>query len=156
MQFSVEERHRVGFLQKPGIVALPPKSEVDAKRYVYNPCPLDDELPISSDLFFHYLLDCSVPSRALIWLPRIPLKLATSIFTNHGPACFGWGVHIDEGPDFLKILLLNLGVLLLSGGAALLWKFLQRDFQGAIGLACWIVAVLNTVMAVFVVKWRRE
>jgi hypothetical protein len=137
-------------------VALPPKSEVDAKRYIYNPCPLDDELPISSDLFLHYLLDCNSPSRGFIWLPRIPRKLATSIFNEDGPAGFGWGVHIDEGPDFLRIFLLNLGILMLSGVAALIWKFLEKDFQGAFGFACWVIAVLNTVMAVFVVKWRRE
>jgi hypothetical protein len=137
-------------------VALPPKSEVDAKRYIYNPSPLDDELPISSNLFLHYLFDCNSPSRVLIWLPRIPRKLATSIFNEDGPAGFGWGVHIDEGPDFLRIFLLNLGILMLSGVAALIWKFLEKDFQGAFGFACWVIAVLNTVMAVFVVKWRRE
>ena len=155
-QFSVEERSRVGLLQKPGTVALPPKSEVDAKRYVYNPCPLVDELPIPSDLFLHYLLHCATPSRKLAWMPRIPRKLATSIFTEHGPVSFGWGVHIDEGPDFLKIALLNLGVLVVSGVAALLWKFLEHDFQGAFGFACWVLAVLNTVMVVLVSQWRRE
>jgi hypothetical protein len=92
----------------------------------------------------------------LIWLSRIPRKLGISIFNDNGPVGFGWGVHIDEGPDFLRIFLLNLGVLTLSGIAALIWKFLENDFQGAFGFACWIIAVLNTAMAVFVVKWRRE
>jgi hypothetical protein len=79
-------------------------------------------------------------------------KLATSIFNEDGPAGFGWGVHTDEGPGFLRIFLLSLGILMLSGVAVLIWKFLEKDFQGAFGFACWVIAVLNTVMAVFVVK----
>jgi hypothetical protein len=46
-----KNRHRVGILQKP--FAIPPKSEVDAKRYIYNPCPMEDP-PIANDLFLHY------------------------------------------------------------------------------------------------------
>jgi hypothetical protein len=144
----------VGILQKP--LALPPKTEIDAKRYIYNPCPLEDELPISSDLFLHYLLECPSPSAKLIWLPRIPRKLDTSIFASSTPAGFGWGIHIDEGPDYFSIFLVNLGILVVSGIAALLWKYFEKDFQGAFGFACWIVAVLNTLMAVFVAKWRQE
>lgn len=64
-------------------------------------------------------------------------------------------MYIDEGPGFLKIFMLNLGGLVLSGAAALLWKFLEKDFQGAFGFACWVIAVMNTLMAVFVVKWNR-
>jgi hypothetical protein len=45
---------------------------------------------------------------------------------------------------------------MLSGVAALIWKFLEKDFQGAFGFACWVIAVLNTVMAELVVKWRPE
>lgn len=153
-QFSVEDRSRVGILQKP--FALPPKTEVDAKRYIYNPCPLENELPISSDLFLHYLLTCTSPSSRLVWLPRIPRKLSTSIFSCPEPAGFGWGIHIDEGPDYLKIFLINLGILTLSGLAALVWRLLENDFQGGFGFACWIIAVLNTLMAVFVAKWRQE
>jgi len=144
----------VGILHKP--VALPPKAEVDAKRYHYNPCPLENELPICSDLFLHYLFYCSSPSRNLIWLPRIPRKLDTSIIASPAPVSFGWGVHIDEGPDYLKILVLEVVCLALSGIAALLWELLKQDFSGAMGVAAWIVALSNALMAVFVAKWRQE
>ncbi|KAL2065847.1 hypothetical protein VTL71DRAFT_3517 [Oculimacula yallundae] len=154
VRFSVEDRCRVGILHKP--VALPPKSEVDAKRYLYNPCPLENELPISSDLFLHYLFSCSSPSRNLIWLPRIPRKLDTSILASPTPASFGWGIHIDEGPDYLKIFILNFAVLGLSGAGALLWSLFKHDFQGAMGLAAWIIMLLNTLMAISVAKWSQE
>ncbi|TVY32678.1 hypothetical protein LOCC1_G008328 [Lachnellula occidentalis] len=154
VRFSVEDRCRVGILHKP--IALPPKPEVDAKRYLYNPCPLENELPISSDLFLHYLFSCSAPSHNLIWLPRIPRKLDTSILASPTPASFGWGVHINEGPDYLTIFILNLVVLGASGVAALLWTFFRHDFQGAMALAAWIVMLLNTLMLVFVAKWSQE
>jgi hypothetical protein len=65
-------------------------------------------------------------------------------------------VHIDEGPDYLKIFMLNLVVLGLSGVMALLWEVFMHDFQGAIGLAAWIIMLLNTLMAIFVAKWSQE
>jgi len=61
-------------------------------------------------------------------------------------------VYIDEGPDYLKIFMLNLVVLGVSSVAALLWAFFRHDIQGTIGLAAWIVMLLNTLMAVFVAK----
>lgn len=153
-QFSVEDRCRVGILHKP--VALPPKIEVDNKRYHYDPCPLENELPISPDLFLHYLFSCSSPSRHQTWLPRIPRKLDLSIFASTAPASFGWGVHIDEGPDYLKVFVLNLAILSVSGVAALLWDTYRHDFQGAMGLATWIIMLMNTLMAVFIAKWSQE
>lgn len=65
-------------------------------------------------------------------------------------------MHIDEGPDYLKIFMLNLVVLGVSGVTALLWEFFRHDFQGAIGLAAWIIMLLNTLMAVYVAKWSQE
>lgn len=153
-QFSVEDRYRVGILDKP--LALPPKSEVVAKRYHYDPCPLENELPISSDLFLHYLFSGCIPSRHLIWLPRIPRKLDQSIFASTAPVSYGWGVHIDEGLDYLKVFVLNLVILGVSGAAALLWDIYKQDFQGAMGFAAWIIMLLNTLMAIFIAKWSQE
>ncbi|KFZ13622.1 hypothetical protein V501_03613 [Pseudogymnoascus sp. VKM F-4519 (FW-2642)] len=154
VRFSVEDRCRVGILHKP--VALPPQIEVDEKRYHYDPCPLENELPISSDLFLHYLFSCSIPSRHLIWLPRIPRKLDHSIFASTAPVSYGWGVHIDEGPDYLKVFILNLVILGVSGAAAALWDIYRHDFQGAMGFAAWIIMLLNTLVAIFIAKWSQE
>ncbi|KFY61847.1 hypothetical protein V496_04858 [Pseudogymnoascus sp. VKM F-4515 (FW-2607)] len=136
VRFSVEDCYRVGILHKP--VALPPKTEVDAKNYHYDPCPLENELPISSDLFLHYVFSCSSPSSRRIWLRRIPRKLDLSIFASTSVA-FGWGVHIDEGPDYLKVFVLNLVIL-----------------GGAMGFAAWIIMLFNTLMAIFIAKWSQE
>lgn len=52
--------------------------------------------------------------------------------------------------------MLNLAGLGVSGVVALLWEVFRHDFQGAIGLAAWIVMFLNTLMAIFVAKWSQE
>lgn len=65
-------------------------------------------------------------------------------------------MHIDEGPDYLKVFILNLVILGVSGVAALLWDRFRHDFQGAMGFAAWIIMFLNTLMIVFVAKWRQE
>jgi hypothetical protein len=152
-QFSLENRHRVGILQRP--LALPPKSEVDAKKWVYDPCPLEGDPPIAEDLFLHYL-QCSEGPSTLFWMPRFPRKLETSLLRSAAAATFGWGIHIDEGPNFAALFKANLVVLLLSGLAAGLWTFLEHDFQGAFGFACWIIAVLNSLLMAYMFKWRQE
>lgn len=88
---------------------------------------------------------------------RFPRKLGTSLSTTAGASTtFGWGVHIDEGPDFSSLFVANLVVLMVSGLAAGLWRFLERDFQGAFGFAAWIVAVGNSLLLAYVLKWRQE
>ena len=153
IQFSLENRHRIGILQKP--LALPPKSEVDAKNWIYDPCPLEGDPPIAEDLFLHYL-QCKEGSSTLFWMLRFPLKLETSLLNSAAFATFGWGIHIEEGPDFAALFKANFLVLVLSGVAAGLWKFFEHDFQGAFGFSSWIVAVLNSLLMAFMFKWKQE
>ena len=134
---------------------MPPKSEVDAKNWIYDPCPLDGDPPIAEDLFLHYL-QCSEGPGTLFWMLRFPRKLETSLLKSAAPASFGWGIHIDEGPDFAALFKANFVVVLLSGIAAGLWSLFEHDFQGAFGFACWIIAVLNSLLMVYMFKWRQE
>lgn len=87
---------------------------------------------------------------------RFPRKLETSLLKSAAPASFGWGIHIDEGPDFAAIFKANFAVLVLSGMAAGLWTLLKHDFQGAFGFACWIIAVVNSLLLAYMFKWRQE
>ena len=87
---------------------------------------------------------------------RLPRKVHPSILTSNSTTAFGWGVHIDEGPNYQAIIWVNFVVLVLSGVLALAWKVMEKDFQGAFGFAGWVVMVLNTLMMAFVFKWRQE
>lgn len=68
---------------------------------------------------------------------------------------YGWGIHINEGPDYFIISVINFVLLALSGLAAFLWNWYTSDFQGAFGFAGWIVAVVNGVSVAYVVKWQQ-
>jgi hypothetical protein len=52
VQFSVEDRHRVGILDKP--MAIPSQEEMAAEGYAYHPCPLKPP-PIPANIFLHHL-----------------------------------------------------------------------------------------------------
>jgi hypothetical protein len=87
---------------------------------------------------------------------RLPRKLHTSVFTGTNETAFGWGVHVDEGPNHKAIFWVNLAALVLSGAAALIWRVFENDFQDAFGFASWIVMLLNTLMMAFFFRWKQE
>lgn len=137
-------------------MALPPKPEVDAKRYIYSPCPPDHEPPISNELFLHYSFSCICSSPNLVWVPRIPRKLDISILASQNPTSFGWGVHIDEGPDIFRIAWLNFVFFGLSIVTGVSWAIARSDLLGAIGLAIWFCMSSNVLVAFFIMKWKHE
>ena len=85
----------------------------------------------------------------------MPRKLNTSIL-NEGIAsvAFGWGVHIDEGPNYHVIFWVNFISLVMSGVFATVWSVYKDDFQGGFGFACWFIAILNTFMVALMYRWR--
>ena len=48
-----QDPRRVDILQEP--LSIPSQQEVDAKHYLYIPCPLQDDPPMPEDIFLHYL-----------------------------------------------------------------------------------------------------
>jgi hypothetical protein len=101
-------------------------------------------------------MNCPNPLSKDAWLERLPKKLGTSITHNAPAVTYGWGVHIDEGPNYGVIAWVNFFVLLLSGAAAALWSFYRKDFQGAFGFSSWIIAVLNSLMIGYFFRWKNE
>jgi hypothetical protein len=45
-------------------------------------------------------------------------------------------------------------MIVVSGLVAFLWKYFMDNFQGAFGLAGWIVAVVNGILVLYIAKWR--
>jgi hypothetical protein len=122
---------------------------------MYSPCPLIDDPPMPQDIFLHYL-SCTASKPTLAWLPRLPKKLDPSILRFAGAINYGWGIHINEGPNYFAIGVINIFMMVVSGVAAYLWKYFMDDFQGAFGFAGWIVAVVNGVLVAYIAKWRQE
>lgn len=149
VKFSVQDPLQVGILQKP--LSIPPREEVDAKNYIYAPCPLEGDPPMPEDIFLHYL-SCKSFEPAPAWLPRLPKKLDSSILRFTGAINEGWGIHINEGPNWIMIAVLNAFMMLVSGAVAFLWKYYKGDFQGAFGFAAWIVMVVDSILMAYIVK----
>src|SRR5450756_723794 len=131
------------------------KRQVHSKNYSYSPCPLEDDPPIPEHVFLHYL-SCKAYNPKAAWLPRFPKKLDASILRFAGAVNYGWGIHINEGPNYLILGIINLLLLVISGLTAFLWKFFMHDFQGAFGFAGWLVAVINGILVVHIFKWQQE
>lgn len=150
----MEQRRRVGILQKP--LSVPPKVEVDQDRWIYDPCPLDQgETPIPENVILHYL-KCNNPTSTLYWMKRVPRKRKTSILDNPmAPAALGWGIHIDEGPNYKVIFFINFVALIISGIIAVVWSLMKKDFQGAFGFASWFISSVNALMLTLM-YWLNE
>jgi hypothetical protein len=151
VQFSVEDRYRVGILDKP--MAIPTQAEMDAEGYAYHPCPLKPP-PIPANIFLHHLSNPG-PHRRLLWGNRIPQKLHGSILQVQAGdrLVVGWGVHIIEGLNKTTVLLCTLAGLLVSGIVSVAWAIARDDVQGGFGIGAWLASVQAVVVMLVVTKW---
>lgn len=153
VQFSLEERHRVGILLRPN--AVPPKAEVVGLHYEYAPCPLDTLPPIPDNVFLHHFANPG-DHRRPIWLHRLPKKVNNSILGSSEELVTGWGVHIIEGPNWLAVWKVAFCIVFASGLFGILWSVYRSDVSGAFGVASWMTSVLTLLMMVCFSKWSRE
>lgn len=153
VQFSLEERHRVGILLRPK--AVPPENEVVSKHYEYAPCPLDALPPIPDNIFLHHLTNPG-PHRRPVWLRRLPKKVNDSILGSHDELVTGWGVHIIEGPNWLAVWQVAFCIVSTSGVFGITWSIYRSDVSGAFGVASWMTSVFTILMMVCFSKWSGE
>lgn len=154
-QFSIQQSLIVGILSKPDQIAIPPKVEVDERRYEYQPCPLLDEAPMPFNVFLHYLTSDS-PAAHLhsMWTSRLPKKIDDSIFSSKQPMALGWGVHIVEGVDHIKVIWITICGILASCTATGLWWGLEKDISGETELGSLMLTILGLMIAYSIVTKR--
>jgi hypothetical protein len=95
------------------------------------------------EVFVHYLLDHGEGDLNPVrndWLPRLPKRKETRVI-DCGEACFGWGIHVIEGPN--RNVISWIMVVTISAGAltGVLWSALKNDVQGGTGMGALIVAL---------------
>ena len=152
VQFSVEDRHRVGILDKP--MAIPSQAEMATEGYGYRPCPLRPLPPIPANIFLHHLLK-PTEHRRLLWGNRIPQKLHRSILQAQSSEdlIIGWGVHIIEGLNKITLYSSAFGVMLVSGIVSVAWAVARDDVQGGFGIGAWLASMLGVVVMLLATKW---
>ncbi|RYP68070.1 hypothetical protein DL769_005598 [Monosporascus sp. CRB-8-3] len=130
--------------------AIPPD---DVDNYEYLPKPLKPLPPMPPEIFIHYLEhgegDLS-PVRN-DWLPRLPKRLDKRVI-DCDEACFGWGLHIIEGPNREVIFFIAMATILSSVLVNVLWSTLQKDVQGGAGLGAVIVALPPAILTAFLFR----
>ena len=136
---------------------LPPKCEVNGRRYDYDPCPMELDEIMPSHHFFH-ILDNPVPHTSNTWMQRLPKKLNDSLLSTGGdePAPVSWGIHINETPDWYLIFTTVFLTLLASGVFSITWAGVTKDVQGAFGIGAYVVAVLTAGMTALFFKCSEE
>ncbi|KAI9804655.1 MAG: hypothetical protein M1833_006730 [Piccolia ochrophora] len=156
IKFVVDTAPFVGSCESPSI---PPKREIDEGRYDYKPCPLNVEPPMPSHIFLHHL-NSAANHPTSKWLQRMPKKLETGILstanTDPDEVVVGWGVHIQEGPNWYVISLAILVGLLVSGVVAVACAIVLKDTQSGFGIGSYIAAVQMAWMTALFFKWSRE
>ncbi|SPO06948.1 uncharacterized protein DNG_09642, partial [Cephalotrichum gorgonifer] len=152
VHFSVEDRYRVGILDKP--MAIPSKDEMTTEGYTYTPYPLRPP-PIPANIFLHHLSNPG-PHKSLLWGNRMPQKVDRSIFQTYPPddtPVIGWGVHIIEGLNRTTVLMCALAGLVVSGVVSTAWAIARDDVQGGFGIGAWLTSMEAIVLMLVVTKW---
>lgn len=121
--------------------SIPPKEHVDNRQYLYRPCPID-EPPMTSDWFMHYFnfIDDS-KHRDEIWGVRLPKKLGISLANSTKPLACGWGIKIEEGPNWTCISIFMFSFVLISGLVAGTYAGLTHDNQTGVAIGAWLTTI---------------
>ncbi|KAK2768441.1 hypothetical protein FQN54_000296 [Arachnomyces sp. PD_36] len=108
---------------------LPPKILVDEAEYKYSPAPPKRSPPIGPTAMAHYLKNPSHVKERHVWiLNQLPKKLKGELEEKLDDDVTGWGIHVEEGPNWGKVWL-ALMVVFISGSAlfGILWSVFKQD-----------------------------
>ena len=127
--------------------ALPPRREVDEKRWHYHPCP-----QLISD--FHmdeaFITQMFEPQHAHPkddpWLELSPKKLNDKFRYKQNDTGMAWGIRIEEDLNPVAIAWIGLLISLLSGMIGVIYSLVTSDVGAAFTIAAWIAG--NAALAV--------
>ncbi|KAF2179460.1 hypothetical protein K469DRAFT_445033, partial [Zopfia rhizophila CBS 207.26] len=127
--------------------SIPPKEQVDNGQYEYRPCPIDAP-PMTSNWFMHHFDFIDDPRHPEeIWGPRLPKKLGISLAASTELLAQGWGIRIEEGPNWALLSILMFLFILISGIVAGAYAVKTHDNQAAVAIGTWLTTVQAMGMA---------
>jgi len=124
---------------------IPPESSKD--DYRYRPIPAELIPPVGPNHLMHLYEHPEHAEDDYTCLDRIPKKLREKLYLrpNRGTG-LGWGIHLVEGLDWIKVWIFGSAGLLLSILFGLTWSIVRADVQGGFGItACMMVLFVFTV-----------
>jgi hypothetical protein len=133
---------------------MPPETEVRARRYLYEPVPMDDVE--FADIPLAHLLKPR-PHTDTFWMNTFPKKVREPLLRQagiDGQRVVGWGIRINEGLNWTVISLLLLTLVLAIGAAVGVYAAITSDNESAFGLGAFLVAVLGGYLSHQYFAWR--
>jgi hypothetical protein len=105
------------------------------------------------EIFIHYLEhgEGDLNPMRNNWLPRLPKRKGGRVI-DELEGCYGWGVHVIEGPNREVIFWIIMITILASVLTGALWSTLRSDVQGGTGLGTLIVALPPAILAAFLFR----
>ena len=80
---------------------------------------------------------------------RLPRKLGPGLATM----AQGWGIHLEERPDWPLFFAFMFFFLLLSGFVAGMYSWKTGDHQTGVAIGAWLTSVQTTGMAALFFWW---
>ena len=134
-----------GSIEKP---AIPPDNEVVAGNYKYFPVPMDEPC-IDNLTFFHHFYSPASKHTDEMWGPRLPWKLGPGLASME----YGWGIHIEDRPDWPLFAGLNFVLLLTSGLVAGIYSWRMKDPPTGVTIGAWLTAVQTLALTSLFFWW---
>ncbi|RYN19941.1 hypothetical protein AA0112_g10905 [Alternaria arborescens] len=124
--------------------SIPPATEV-RHNYDYDPCPMEMP-PMDSQVFFHHFYASKSKHPDVFWSERLPWKVGPAL----KPKDNGWGIHLEESPNWALFAMLMCLLLSLSGIIAGIYGWKMEDAQTGVAIGAWLTSVqVMGITAVF-------
>jgi hypothetical protein len=135
---------------------FPPVAEVRARRYLYEPVPMDDVELV--DIPLPHLLKPG-PHTDRFWIMTFPKKLREQLARRpgaDGQQVIGWGIRINEDLNWGYILLLILTILIVIGFSVVAYAVITSDNSSAFGLGAFLVTLFTVYITYQYFAWKEE
>jgi len=85
------------------------------------------------------------------WLDPLPKRLKKRVMDSE-PACYGYGMHVIEGPNREGIFWITIITMLVVILTSVLWSTFRNDVQGGTGLGALILAFHTAILTTFLFR----
>jgi hypothetical protein len=92
---------------------------------------------LDSRTFLHHFYGPISPHPDVLWSERLPWKVGPAL----QPKDYGWGVYLEESPDWPLFAALMCLLLLLSAAIAGIYAWKMEDAQTGVAIGAWLTSV---------------
>lgn len=112
----------------------------------------NERLLVSSRILLHMLKSPECINEEDTWIhDQIPKRICGKLRGDRGSPAEGWGLYFEEGWDVDAVLCFAVVSLVLASLLfGICWNVLEKDIQGAFGVASYVVTLSGMIIALIV------